>query len=208
MSAVSSCPSATRRSGEVGEVLLSGREARARAHANERRLESVARRLRAARIRPCRGRQQRALGDCRGLRPVGEPSSPTAAEERMKRVLVVIAAAAFVAAPSAVAAPPTIDARVDQATSALRRLVRATSSRRRSTARSSTAPASRVTSHRSRGSDRRSRSDRRERRRAHHGDGNDRVPLRRLPRGARGSHRPARAPRLGGRRGCHRPSSG
>ena len=33
----------------------------------------------------------------------------------MKRVLLVIAAAAFVAAPSAVAAQPTIDARVDQA---------------------------------------------------------------------------------------------
>ena len=83
---------------------------------------------------------------------------------------------------------PTIDARVDQATSALRRHVRATSSRRRSTA--SLVDSARIVERRR--TVHAARADGREaigrgRRRPHHRDGDDRLPLRRLPRGAAGA---------------------
>ena len=116
MSAVSSCPFAMRRPARSARFWSAdARRAPGRAPTSER-LESVARRLRPARVRSGRARQQRAGGDRRGLRPVGEPAPAAAAEERVRRALVAVAALALaLAVPSAFAVAPTIDARVDQA---------------------------------------------------------------------------------------------
>ena len=51
---------------------------------------------------------------------MGEPAPALAAEERVKRALVAVAALALVAVPSAFAGTPAIDGRVDQANAALR----------------------------------------------------------------------------------------
>ena len=152
------------------------------------------RRLRPARVRSGRARQQRADGDRRGLRPVGEPSPATAAEERVKRALVAVAALALVAAPSAVAAHaddrrPCRPGDIRASATRSRYVVTATvdgSLVDGARVANDVAPFTRLGPTVGEAIDH-------GRRWAHHGDGDDRVPLRRLPRGARGSASPFRA---------------
>ena len=123
----------------------------------------------------------------------------------MKRALVAIAALVLVAVPSAFAASPQIDARVDPANprfgDSFGYVVTATVDG--SLVDSARIVERRRTVHAARADGREAIG--RGRRRPHHRDGDDRLPLRRLPRGAPGSSRRASArPRLGRRRGCRR----